>query len=134
MDLCRRLRIRPCDGCSPRDCGLNPTGHCPSRLQDRGFEVLHEPTPFIRGANFDQRVDPCLQLFAVGSLPLACDELWESAVAPGNLVAYHRPAISRVLLFFPGDHGSAVCWILSNGLPCVWLCMAALDSIFCDGV
>ena len=28
------------------------------------------------------------------------DELGESAFAPGNLVAYHRPAVSRVLLSF----------------------------------
>src|SRR5512132_440363 len=54
--------------------------------------------------------------FAVGNLALARDELGESAFAPGNLVAYHRPAVSRVLLFFAGDHGSAVCRILSNGL------------------
>ena len=48
-------------------------------------------------------------LFGVGSLALACDELGESAFAPGNLVAYHRPAVSRVLLFFVGDHGRTVC-------------------------
>src|SRR5213595_119316 len=32
MDLCRRLRIRPCDRCSSRDRGVNASGHRRSRL------------------------------------------------------------------------------------------------------
>src|SRR6188472_277939 len=109
MDLCRRLRIRSLDGCSSRDCSLNAPGYCRSRLQDSGPEVLREPTPLICRADIDRRVNSCLQLFAVGSLALACDELGKSAVAPGNLVAYHRPAVSCVLLFLAGGHGNAVC-------------------------
>src|SRR4030095_3100998 len=109
MDLSRRLCIRPCDGCSSRHRGVNPSGHCRSRLQDRRSEILHEPTTFICCADFDWCVDPYLQLSAVGSLALACDELGESAFAPGNLVAYYWPAVSRVLFFFAECHGSAVC-------------------------
>ena len=48
------------DGCSSRDRGVDASGHCRSRLQDRGSEVLHEPTPFICCADFDRRVGPCL--------------------------------------------------------------------------
>jgi hypothetical protein len=60
---------------------------------------------FICCADFGRRVDSCLQLFAVGSVALPAMN-WESAFAPGNLVAYHRAAVSRVLLFSPATVGA----------------------------
>src|SRR4029078_11671227 len=108
MDLRPRVRIRSCDGCSSRDRSVNASGYCGPRLQDSRSEVLREPTAFVRCTALDWCVNSCLQLFALGSLALACDELGKSAVAPGNLVAYHWPTVSRVLLLFAVVNGNAV--------------------------
>jgi len=45
----------------------------------------------------------------VGSVTFAYDELGEYAIAPGNLVAFQRPAVSRVPFFFAVDHATAIC-------------------------
>ena len=65
--------------------------------------------PFFRCAHLDRCVDPCVQLSAVGGVAIPRNGLGESAIAAGNLVAYHWSTVSSVLFFFVDCDGNAVC-------------------------